>query len=330
MSNSSLVRYTRISPNQYGKRNHAIDRITPHCVVGQCSIETLGNIFAPRSRGASCNYGIGADGRVGMYVAEDCASWCSSNKANDERAVTIECASATTPPYTLNSSVYATLVILCVDICKRNGKNRLLWFGDKTKTLNYAPKSNEMVLTVHRWFANKSCPGDWLYVRLGSLASEVTKQLGGNAAAPAPSTPSAPSTSTGLVFQYEVRAGGKTYPIVKNLNSYAGARGKAITDIAIKVNKGSVKYRVHVKGGKWLPYVTGYNWKDANNGYAGNGKPIDAVQVILSGVSGQVAQYRVSPLNKDYYPWQFNANTGKGQDGYAGAFGKTIDRFQVY
>ena len=192
MSNSSLVRYTRISPNQYGKRNHAIDRITPHCVVGQCSIETLGNIFAPRSRGASCNYGIGADGRVGMYVEESCASWCSSNKANDERAVTIECASTTTAPYTMNSKVYATLVKLCVDICKRNGKTKLIWFGNKNTTLNYSPKSNEMVLTVHRWFANKSCPGDWLYARLGALASDVTKQLGGSTAKPA----SKPAAST--------------------------------------------------------------------------------------------------------------------------------------
>lgn len=212
MSNSSLVRYTRISPNQYGKRNHAIDRITPHCVVGQCSIETLGNIFAPKSRGASCNYGIGADGRVGMYVEENCASWCSSNKANDERAVTIECASATVPPYTMNSSVYATLVNLCVDICKRNGKNKLIWFGDKTKTLNYAPKSNEMVLTVHRWFANKACPGDWLYGRLGTLASEVTKRLGGGstpapAPTPAPKHAPAPAKKSNDTIANEVIAG---------------------------------------------------------------------------------------------------------------------------
>lgn len=177
MSNSSLVAYKRISPNQYGRRNHAIDRITPHCVVGQCSVETLGNIFAPKSRGASCNYGIGSDGRVGMYVEENCASWCSSNKANDERAVTIECASATTSPYAFNSKVYATLVKLCVDICKRNGKTKLLWLGSKGSTENYAPKSNEMVLSIHRWYANKACPGDWLVARLSSLASEVTKQL---------------------------------------------------------------------------------------------------------------------------------------------------------
>ena len=79
----------------------------------------------------------------------------------------------------MNSKVYNKLVDLCVDICKRNGKTKLLWFGNESKTLNYSPKSNEMVLTVHRWFANKSCPGDWLYNRLGNLAKTVTAQLGG-------------------------------------------------------------------------------------------------------------------------------------------------------
>lgn len=79
----------------------------------------------------------------------------------------------------MNSKVYNKLVALCVDICKRNGKTKLLWFGNEDKTLNYSPKSGEMVLTVHRWFANKSCPGDWLYNRLGNLADEVTAQLGG-------------------------------------------------------------------------------------------------------------------------------------------------------
>ena len=92
-TNSKMVSYKRLSPNHSGKRTHSIDRITPHCVVGQCSVETLGNIFAPRSRQASCNYGIGPDGRVGMYVEEKNRSWCSSSNANDQRAVTIECAS---------------------------------------------------------------------------------------------------------------------------------------------------------------------------------------------------------------------------------------------
>lgn len=179
-TNSSMVAYTKLSPNHSGQRTHSIDRITPHCVVGQCSVETLGNIFYPSSRQASCQYGIGPDGRVGMYVEEKNRSWCSSSNANDQRAVTIECASDTKHPYTMNSTVYATLIKLCVDICKRNGKKKLIWLGDKNKTLNYTPKSDEMVLTVHRWFANKSCPGDWLYSRLGDLASKVTAQLGGS------------------------------------------------------------------------------------------------------------------------------------------------------
>ena len=178
-TNSPLVAYTKLSPNHSGQRTHSIDRITPHCVVGQCSIETLGGIFAPSSRQASCQYGIGADGRVGMYCEEKNRSWCSSSNANDQRAITIECASDTTHPYAMNDKVYATLINLCVDICKRNGKTKLLWFGDKNKTLAYEPKADEMVITVHRWFSNKSCPGDWLYNRLGDLAAQVTKRLSG-------------------------------------------------------------------------------------------------------------------------------------------------------
>ncbi len=164
-TNSSLVSYTKLSPNHSGQRTHSIDRITPHCVVGQCSVETLGNIFLPVSKQASCNYGIGEDGRIGMYVEEKNRSWCSSSNANDQRAITIECASDTAEPYAFKDVVYQKLITLCADICKRNGKKKLLWLGDKDKTLSYEPKSDEMVLTVHRWFANKSCPGNWMSVR---------------------------------------------------------------------------------------------------------------------------------------------------------------------
>lgn len=114
-------------------------------------------------------------------------SWCTSSNANDQRAITIECASDTVEPYTMYEVVYAKLIELCVDICKRNGKKKLLWFGDKDKSLNYEPKDDEMLITVHRWFANKSCPGNWLYARLGDLAAKVTTQLGGGEAEAIPS-----------------------------------------------------------------------------------------------------------------------------------------------
>lgn len=177
-TNSSMVSYTRLSPNHSGQRTHSIDRITPHCVVGQLSAESICGCFTSPSRQASCNYGIGTDGKVSLCVEEKNRSWCSSSNANDQRAVTIECASDKTEPYVMNSRVYDSLIKLCTDICRRNGKKKLLWFGDRNKTLNYTPKSDEMVLTVHRWFANKSCPGDWLYARLGDLAAKVTAALG--------------------------------------------------------------------------------------------------------------------------------------------------------
>ncbi len=172
-----MVAYTRLSPNHSGQRTHSIDRITPHCVVGQLSAESICGCFTSPSRQASCNYGIGTDGKVSLCVEEKNRSWCSSSNANDQRAVTIECASDKTEPYAMNSKVYDSLIKLCTDICRRNGKKKLLWLGDRNKTLNYTPKSDEIVLTVHRWFANKSCPGDWLYARLGDLAAKVTAAL---------------------------------------------------------------------------------------------------------------------------------------------------------
>lgn len=193
--NSSLVSYTKLSLNHSGQRTHSIDRITPHCVVGQLSAESICGCFTSPSRQASCNYGIGTDGRISLCVEEKNRSWCSSSNANDQRAITIECASDMSEPYAMNDKVYASLISLCTDICKRNGKKRLLWLGDKDKTLSYAPKSDEMVITVHRWFASKSCPGNWLYARLGDLAAKVTANLGGST-----------SPATGNLYRVQVGA----------------------------------------------------------------------------------------------------------------------------
>lgn len=175
MSNSPLVDYTRISPNKNSPRNHKIDTITIHCVVGQCTAETLGNIFAPTSRQASSNYGVGTDGKIGMYVEEKDRSWCSSNAANDNRAVTIEVASDTKHPYAVNDRAFAALLDLVTDICKRNGIKKLVWSTKKADRMNHKNGCN---MTVHRDYANKSCPGDYLYNRHGEIAAEVNRRLG--------------------------------------------------------------------------------------------------------------------------------------------------------
>lgn len=176
-TNSSLATYKRESPNNSGTRTHSIDRITPHCLVGQWPGKQIGDYFATCKEESSCNYGIGADGVIALCVPESKRSWCSSSPPNDHRAVTIECASDTKSPYAFTDTVYQRLIELCVDICKRNGKTKLIWFGDKNKSLNYEPAPNECVLTVHRWFANKACPGDWLYSRMGDLANKVNEKL---------------------------------------------------------------------------------------------------------------------------------------------------------
>ena len=136
---------------------------------------------------------------------------------------------------------------------------------------------------------------------------------------------------------YRVRSKGKWSSEVKKKNGYAGIKGQPITDIAIKISHGSYKYRVHVKDGKWLPWVTGYDINDYNNGYAGNGKEIDAIQInyitpiqwVKLYAYRIVIRYRVSPVNASFYPYQYDTQTTGGQDGYAGYFGKSIDHFQI-
>ena len=179
MSNSKLVTVTQISPNKNSPRNHAIDRITIHCFVGQVTAKRGCEVFQPTSKQASCNYVVGYDGSIGLCVSESDRSWCSSNSGNDHRAVTIETASETVHPYKVTDKAYNALLDLVTDICKRNGKTKILWFGDKNKTLAYTPKANEMVMTVHRWFANKACPGDYLYNLHGDIAAEVNRRLSG-------------------------------------------------------------------------------------------------------------------------------------------------------
>jgi hypothetical protein len=212
MSNSPLVNYTRISPNKTSPRKNKIDTITIHCVVGQCSVETLGNIFAPTSRQASSNYGVGADGKIGMYVEEKDRSWCTSSAANDNRAITIEVASDAKHPYAVNDKAYAAMLDLVTDICRRNGIKKLVWSTDKNKRMNHLDGCN---MTVHRDYANKSCPGDYLYNRHGEIAAEVNRRLGAAVDTPTEDNPTTSSVKAGDTVKISSTAtyyGGKAIP----------------------------------------------------------------------------------------------------------------------
>ena len=167
MSNSNLVSYTKISPNRTSPRQNTIKKITIHHMAGNLSVETCGNVFAPASRKASANYGIGTDGRVGMYVEEKDRAWTSSNRDNDNQAVTIEVANNSgAPNWMVSDAAYNKLIDLCVDICQRNGIKELIWTGDKTGTL-----------TCHYMFAATACPGPYLKSKMPEIAAAVNARL---------------------------------------------------------------------------------------------------------------------------------------------------------
>lgn len=175
-TNSKLVNYTLRSPN-YSAGRICINRIAIHCVVGQVTVERLGQIFANPNRQASSNYGVGLDGRIGLYVDEKNRSWCTSSAWCDNRAITIEVASDSYHPYAVTDKAYNATIKLVVDICKRNGKKKVTWISDKNKNLAYNPKDDEILLTAHRFYAAKACPGDYLFERFGDIAKKANAEL---------------------------------------------------------------------------------------------------------------------------------------------------------
>lgn len=254
MSNSNLVTITQISPNKNSPRNHAIDRITIHCFVGQVTAKRGCEVFQPTSKKASCNYVVGYDGSVGLCVEEKDRSWCSSSSANDNRAVTIETASETAHPYKVTDKAYSALLDLVTDICKRNGKTKILWFADKTKTLAYTPKTNEMVMTVHRWFANKACPGDYLYNLHGDIAAEVNRRLAGGASSGGGVT-TTPGTGA-TVKPYLVRVTISDLYIRKGPGTNYGKNGfikpGVYTIVAESTGAGATKWGKLKSGAGWI------------------------------------------------------------------------------
>lgn len=173
-TNSSLVNYKILTNSHSGQRDHVIDTITIHCVVGQTAADSLGYYF--QKIDASSNYGVGYDGKIGLYVEEKNRAWTTSSYANDRRAVTIEVASDTYAPYKVTSAAYNALIKLVADICKRNGIKQLKWSTNKNERMNHLNGCN---MTVHRDYANKSCPGDYLYGNMGDIAAKVNAIIGG-------------------------------------------------------------------------------------------------------------------------------------------------------
>jgi len=283
MSNSPLVTYTKLSPNHSGKRTKPIDTITIHCVVGHCTVKTLGDIFASPRRQTSSNYGVDDWNGVGLYVDEANRSWCTSSSANDQRAITIEVASDTTKPHAFTASAYETLTKLVVDICKRNGIKKLVWSTDKNSRVNHLNGCN---LTVHRDYANKSCPGNWMYGKMGEFAAEVNKRLG--AVKPQPITPPAPGSYTVKVniTDLNIRSGpGTNYKIV-------GQSGKGVFTI--------VEEALGAGATKWGKLKSGTGWISLD--FVEGAKPVVDTEIKLNDIINfKGGNYFVSSTGGKYY-----------------------------
>ena len=206
MAYSKLVNYINLSPNCNAPRNNRINKITIHHMAGNLSVEQCGNIFANRNRQASSNYGIGSDGRVGLYVDEANRSWCSSSPDNDHQAITIEVANDVIGGnWHVSDVALAKLIDLCVDICERNNIDRLVFTGNASGNL-----------TLHKYFAATMCPGPYLESKMPYIAQEVNRRLG--------MKNNQPSTSAYVVKQGDTlsaiaRKYNTTYQVLAEYNS---------------------------------------------------------------------------------------------------------------
>ena len=256
MSNSSLISYTKLSPNHSGKRTKKIDTITIHCMAGQLSVESCGALFAKSSRQASSNYGIGPDGRIALYVDEGNRSWCTSSNANDQRAVPIEVASDATHPYAVKDKAYDALLDLVTDICKRNGIKKLIWSTSKNDRVNHLNGCN---MTAHRDYAAKACPGDYLYNREGEIAAEVNRRLRATGSSTPATGGSTGTAAADINVGDEVEfTGTRHYVSATATNASSCKPGKAKVT-AIAKGKAHPYHLIAVSGGG----STVYGWTDA-------------------------------------------------------------------
>lgn len=176
-TNSGLVDFTKISPNRtIGRTN--IKTVAIHCMAGHSTVEGCGDWFSHSSTGASANYGIDDNGRVGMYVEEKDRAWTTSSRTVDMSAITIEVASDKTSPYKVTDKAYDKLIALVVDICKRNNIKCLKWSKIKATRVSGL---YDGYIQVHMDYKNKDCPGEYLCDKMEDLVDKVNKTLGNNA-----------------------------------------------------------------------------------------------------------------------------------------------------
>ena len=284
-----------------GRSGRSVEAITIHHMAGRLTAEQCGRIFQAKGRYGSSHYGVGYDGSIANYVDEEDTAWTNSNWDSNCKSVTIETSDNDNSWY-VNDITLNALIKLVADIAKRRNLGKLV------------PGKN---LTWHSMFTNTTCPGDYLRSKMQYIADEANKINN-------------ESTSNEVNVYYMARTQKHGWlKEVKNLEDYAGWENSPITGLAIKVDKGSIRYRVHLKGKGWLPFVTGYDINDFNNGFAGDGvNAIDCVECYYY-TPNDIRPYKKAKYKVNDYPYQYDNEKGNGQDGYAGVMGVPATKFQI-
>lgn len=284
-----------------GRSGRSIEAITIHHMAGVLSAEQCGRIFQAKGRYGSSHYGVGYDGSIANYVDEEDTAWTNSNWDSNCKSVTIETSDNDNSWY-VNDITLNALIKLVADIAKRRNLGKLV------------PGKN---LTWHSMFTNTTCPGNYLRSKMQYIADEANKINN-------------ESTSNEVNVYYRVKTQKHGWlKEVKNLEDYAGWENSPITGLAIRVDKGSIRYKAHIKGKGWLPFVTGYDINDFNNGFAGDGvNAIDCVEVYYY-TPNDIRPYKKAKYKVNNYPYQYDNEKTNGQDGYAGVYGVNATKFQI-
>lgn len=284
-----------------GRSGRSIEAITIHHMAGRLTAEQCGRIFQAKGRYGSSHYGVGYDGSIANYVDEEDTAWTNSNWDSNCKSVTIETSDNDNSWY-VNDITLNALIKLVADIAKRRNLGKLV------------PGKN---LTWHSMFTNTTCPGDYLRSKMQYIADEANKINN-------------ESTSNEVNVYYRVKTQKHGWlSEVKNLEDYAGWENSPITGLAIRVDKGSIRYRVHLKGKGWLPFVTGYDINDFNNGFAGDGvNAIDCVECYYY-TPNDIRPFKKAKYKVNNYPHQYDNEKINGQDGFAGVYGVSATKFQI-
>lgn len=292
MSNSSLVNYTRISPNRTSPRRGTIKNIIIHHMAGNLSVETCGAVFAPSSRQASSNYGIGSDGRIAMYCPESDRAWTTGNQI-DHSSVTIEVADDKIgSPWHSSEKAMASLIKLCADICKRNGIKKLNYTGDKSGNL-----------LMHKWYQSTDCPGTWLGNQFPYIASEVNKILSGSKQVPGKAV-----NDNQLYYRAHTQSYGTLDPVRDGQTAGTTGCGKRIEGLWIDLRKVREKYpnaklaaKVHIQGDGWKKYDNVDH--DTLLGTTGQAKRLEAIELELTGIPGKNIYVRTHLAHHGWTGW---------------------------